>query len=66
LYYFCWIQSFSDSGKERELLLRDVDVFSEESGECLYKIDIMYISRKQDEITLEATIQSGEEPNLTH
>jgi hypothetical protein len=60
LYYFCWIQSFSDSGKERELLLREVDVFNSENGEHLYKIDVMYISRKQDEITLEASIESDE------
>jgi hypothetical protein len=47
LYYFCWIQSFSDSGKERELLLRDVDVFDNENGKHLYKIDVMYIGLSQ-------------------
>ena len=61
LYYFCWIQSFSDSGKDRELLLRDVDVFNSENGDYLYKIDMMYISRKQDEVTLEASIKSEEQ-----
>ena len=59
LYYFCWIQAFSDSGKERELLLRDVDVYNSE-GECLYTTDVMYLSRKQDELTIEATISSNE------
>lgn len=64
LYYFCWIQSFSDSGKERELLLRDVDVFDSENGEHLYNIDALYISRKQDELTLEAKIISNEENEI--
>ncbi|MDT4898532.1 MAG: hypothetical protein QOH25_3609 [Acidobacteriota bacterium] len=60
LNYLCWIQAFSDSGKERELLLRDVDVYNDVTGECLYKTDLMYISRKQDELTIEATIASNE------
>jgi len=58
LYYYCWIQAFSDSGKERELLLRDVDVYDNASAEWRYKTPIMYLSRKQDELTIETSLDS--------
>jgi hypothetical protein len=60
LNYQCWIQEFSDTGKERELLLREVQVYNDETGDCLYTRDVMYISRKNDELTIEATIVSPE------
>ncbi len=63
LYYLCWIQAFSDTGKERELLLREVDVYNDDTGECLYKTDVMYLSRKNDELTIEATIVTPEAPS---
>ena len=63
LNYLCWIQAYSDSGKERELLLRDVDVYNDITAECLYKTDVMYISRKSDELTIEAAIISTEVSN---
>jgi hypothetical protein len=53
LYYSCWIQAFSDSGKERELLLREVNAYDNASAEWRYKTDIMYLSRKQDDLTIE-------------
>ncbi|MCA1576628.1 MAG: DUF6338 family protein [Acidobacteria bacterium] len=53
LYYTCWIQAFSDSGKERELLLREVDVYDDASAEWRYSTPVMYLSRKQDELTIE-------------
>lgn len=65
LYYFCWIQTFSHSGKERELLLREVAVYNP-TGECLYETDVMYLSRKQDELTIEAMITSNESEELQH
>jgi hypothetical protein len=58
LYYYCWIQAFSDSGKERELLLRDVDVYDNASAEWRYKTPVMYLSRKQDELTIETSLDS--------
>jgi hypothetical protein len=60
LNYFCWVQAFSDTGKDRELLLREIDVYNDETGECLYKTDVMYLSRKSDELTIEALIASPE------
>lgn len=60
LNYFCWIQAFSDTGKDRELLLRDVDVYNDSTSDCLYKTDVMYLSRKSDELTVEVMIASPE------
>jgi len=59
LYYSCWIQAFSDSGKDRELLLREVDVYDDASAEWRYSTPVMYLSRKQDELTIE--ILKGDE-----
>jgi hypothetical protein len=68
LYYFGWVEAFSDSGKQRELLLREVSVYDNLTGDCIYKTEAMYLSRKEDDLTLEATIVFNEtkeaEPNL--
>jgi uncharacterized protein DUF6338 len=66
LYYFGWVEAFSDSGKARELLLREVSVHDNSSGECIYTTEAMYLSRKQDELTIEAAVVSNEaeRPNL--
>jgi hypothetical protein len=60
LYYFGWVEAFSDSGKQRELLLREVSVYDNSTGECMYKTEALYLSRKQDDLTIEATMVSNE------
>lgn len=55
LNYSCWIEAFSDSGKERELVLRDVRVFDDATSEELYCVNILYLSRASDEILLESS-----------
>lgn len=61
LYYACWIQAFSDSGKERELLLREVNAYDNASAEWRYKTDIMYLSRNQDDLTIETWLNPNEQ-----
>src|SRR5882672_6075439 len=58
LCYGCWIEEYSDAYKERELLLREVDVYRNSTGELLYHCDVIYFSRKHDEFTIEAAIVS--------
>ena len=68
LYYFGSIEAFSDSGKQRELLLRKVSVHDNSTGDCIYKTDALYLSRNADDLTLEATIVSNDSetsPGLT-
>lgn len=55
LYYMGWIDMVSDYGSERDLLLRDVRVHNE-SGKCVDKADVMYLSRRQDELSVEALV----------
>lgn len=53
LVYYGWIQAFSDPYKERELILRDVEVFRNSTFARLYRSDLIYLSRKSDELTIE-------------
>ncbi len=59
LYYYGWIQVFSDPYKERELLLRQVDVYDNDTGQLLYKTDVMYLCRKKEDLTIEAESASN-------
>lgn len=68
LAYRCWIEAYSDPYKERELLLRDADVYVNSTGEFLYQRKAIYLSRKHDELTIEVPLASndtagGEEGN---
>lgn len=53
LLYFGWISVYSDSEKERELLLRDVRVYTSSTSELLYEVSLMYISRDRYDLTIE-------------
>lgn len=53
LVYKGWVQLYSDSGTNRGLVLRDVDVFDNASGTCLYNVPRLYISRDQHDISVE-------------
>ena len=59
IYYYGWIQAWSDPHKERELLLREVDVFKRSTAEFLYKTDVVYLSRKHDDLTIDADLMSA-------
>ena len=55
LVYYGWIEVFSDSEKERELILKDVDVYSNTTDlqDPIYKIPLMYLSRDKHDLTIE-------------
>ena len=61
LVYFGWIDSYSESGQDRELLLRDVQVFSNEEDELLYEVPVLYVARQRDDFTLEIPEQATED-----
>jgi Family of unknown function (DUF6338) len=54
LAYYGWVEHFSESYLERELLMRNVSVFNNE-GQLLYPnpVDGMYFSREKYDITIE-------------
>ncbi len=58
LYYYGWIEAWSDSGEERELILREVEVYKNSTAEFLYESDVIYISRKHDDLTIVAKVGS--------
>lgn len=51
--YNGWIQLYSDSGESRELMLNDVDVRNNDTGDFLYHVPRLYISRDQHELSIE-------------
>lgn len=53
LVYDGWFEAFSDDSKDVELLLRDVSIYKNSTGDFLYQIGAMYISRKRENITIE-------------
>ena len=48
-----WVQAFSDDSKDAELLLRDVSLYRNSTGERLYQVGALYLSRKREDISIE-------------
>jgi hypothetical protein len=53
LLYYGWIKAYSDSHEERELLMGNVSVFDNNSGELIYEVESMYFCRDRYDITIE-------------
>lgn len=53
LVLYGWIAAWSDSGEAREIVLSEVDVFTNDGGEMLYSVQWLYLSRSPDELTIE-------------
>lgn len=51
--YDGWVDSFSDDSRDAELLLRDVAVYKNSTGEHLYDVGAMYLSLERDSIAME-------------
>lgn len=60
LLYFGWILVYSDSEKERELLLRDVRVYNNSTDDFLYEVSRMYLSRESFDLTIEVPLVQHE------
>jgi hypothetical protein len=53
LAYFGFVEFYSDDRENRELLLKDVVICKNNTGEILYKLDRMYISRNEHDLTID-------------
>jgi len=53
LVYYGWVNAFSETFKENELLIRDVIVYNNTTGAKLYKTPALYITRNTNELTIE-------------
>ena len=61
LVYFGWIETFSESGEKRELLISEVEVYSNQRDERLYAIPVMYVARERHDLTIEVPDTGSEE-----
>lgn len=59
------IQGFSGTFNENELFLRDVLVLQNDTGENLYEVDALYLSRDPKDLTIEFKLE-GEERSNNH
>jgi hypothetical protein len=62
LIYFGWISVCSDSEKARELLMRDVRVYSNSTNDFLYEVSLLYISREPFDLTIEVPLVQHDSP----
>ncbi|OAN16493.1 hypothetical protein A3K86_10745 [Photobacterium jeanii] len=53
LMYDGWVQAFSDNSKEAEILLGDVVVYKNDTGEELYEVSSQYLSLDRAKIIIE-------------
>jgi hypothetical protein len=53
LVYYGWLEAYSESGDDRELLLSDVEVYSDETDEPLDTVPLLYVSRDAYDFTIE-------------
>jgi len=56
LVYYGWICAYSESEKERELLIRNVDVYTNDKGKFLYKTGTLYLCRNRYDLTIEIPV----------
>ena len=60
LSIFCYISTWSDTGKERELVLSDASVYRNSTGDFLYEVRHMYLSRQRDDLMIEVPPSDAE------
>lgn len=53
LVYYGWLEAYSESGDDRELLLSDVEVYTDETDEPLDAVPLLYVSRDAYDFTIE-------------
>jgi hypothetical protein len=53
LVYYGWLQVWSESGDDRELIMDDVEAISNETGATLYKVASMYVARDGPDLPIE-------------
>ena len=60
LVYHCYISTWSDTGMDRELVLSDVTVFTNDTSDYLYKCAHLYLCRNKDDLMIEVPIENAE------
>lgn len=53
LTYHGWVSAYGDTSENPELLLSEVQVYERLSGEFMYEVDAIYLTRPLDKISIE-------------
>lgn len=53
LVYDGWVRLFSDDSRNAELLLREVNVYRNDTGQLLYTVESIYLSLERSSISIE-------------
>ena len=61
LVYDGWVNAFSDTSAEAELLLGDVKIYRNDTGEHLYSVPYLYLSLEKTSIAVEFRGQQSEQ-----
>lgn len=61
LMYDGWVQAFSDNGSDTEVLLGDVRVYENGSGNFLYEVSSQYLSLDRKNVVIEIRRESSNE-----
>lgn len=61
LVYYGFVSVWSESEKNRELIISDVTVYANDEGNELYTADHIYLSRNIDDLTIEVPKQQNKE-----
>ena len=64
LVYDGWVQNFSNSARDAELLLEDVIVYDNVSGDFLYRVDVQYLLLDREMISIEFRSVEEERKNV--
>ena len=59
LAYLGWVRAFSDPEQKRELILQEVDVYTNDTAVYCYSTPVMYLARQRDDITVEIPPKNG-------
>ncbi len=60
LMYYGFVRHYSDLGKDRELVLENVDVFSNDTAEFCYSVPVLHVCRSKFDLTLEVPAELGD------
>jgi hypothetical protein len=56
LAYYGFARYYSDSDKERELVLEEVDVYNNDTGEKLYEMKAVYLSLNKGDVSVQIPV----------
>lgn len=66
LVYYGWLEAYSESEDDRELLLSEVEIYDNETSEPLYAVPFLYVSREAYNFTIEIPPEDNPDEVTSH